>query len=95
MTQGRPLAEWTEEDGPVLWWKFPIDEAPYVGTPFDRGHTVELHTWDTADGPRVAFRTAIGGWPGYHTHWTPIPPAPSAEMPAETALSEIAQRTKP
>lgn len=29
----RPLAEWHEEDGPALWWKFPINEAPWCGTP--------------------------------------------------------------
>jgi hypothetical protein len=45
----RPLREWHEEIGPALWWRFPIEEAPFCGDP--------------------------GGddWPGYHTHWTPIP----------------------
>lgn len=28
-----PLAEWGEEDGAVLWWRFPVDEPPYVGSP--------------------------------------------------------------
>lgn len=45
----RPLDEWHEDYGDVLWWRFPIVEPPYVGSP--------LH---------------VGGWPGYHTHWTPI-----------------------
>jgi hypothetical protein len=31
----RPLDEWSEERGPVLWWKLPIDEPPYCGTPLD------------------------------------------------------------
>lgn len=70
--EARPLSEWHEGIGPVLWWKFPITEAPYVGSPLDLGHTVELHTHDSAEGPRIAARTTIGGWPGYHTHWTPI-----------------------
>lgn len=30
-----PLSEWSEEDGDVLWWKFPVEEPPYVGTPLD------------------------------------------------------------
>jgi hypothetical protein len=30
-----PFDAWTEEDGNVLWWVFPIREAPYVGTPLD------------------------------------------------------------
>lgn len=32
-----PLAEWHEDDGPVLWWRFPVNEPPYVGTPLDQG----------------------------------------------------------
>lgn len=44
----RPLDEWHEDIGDALWWKFPVEEAPYCGSPLDTG------------------------WPGYHTHWTPI-----------------------
>jgi hypothetical protein len=29
----RPLADWHEDVGDVLWWRFPIEEAPYVGHP--------------------------------------------------------------
>jgi hypothetical protein len=32
----RPLAEWHEDFGPQLWWKFPIEEPPYAGTPLDQ-----------------------------------------------------------
>jgi hypothetical protein len=28
-----PFADWSEEDGDVLWWNFPITEPPYVGSP--------------------------------------------------------------
>ena len=31
----RPLDEWHEEMGAVLWWRFPVDEPPYVGSPLD------------------------------------------------------------
>lgn len=31
----RPFDQWTEADGPVLWWTSPITEPPYVGTPLD------------------------------------------------------------
>lgn len=31
----QPLDAWTEEDGPALWWKFPIEQPPYSGTPLD------------------------------------------------------------
>lgn len=31
----KPLDEWHEDDGPVMWWNFPVVEAPYIGCPFD------------------------------------------------------------
>jgi hypothetical protein len=71
----RPLSEWNEEDGDVVWWFFPMTEAPWIGTPNSLGHTVELHTQDGLE-PRICARATIGGWPGYHTHWTPLPPIP-------------------
>jgi hypothetical protein len=46
------LEDWGEAEGCVLWWRFPVDEPPYVGDP----------TWSD--------------WPGYHTHWTRLPPVP-------------------
>lgn len=49
LPEPRQLEEWGEDYGDVLWWKFPIEEPPYVGSPLDLS------------------------WPGYHTHWTPIP----------------------
>lgn len=44
-----PLDDWHEDIGPVLWWVFPVEEAPWCGSPGD------------------------SDWPGYHTHWTPLP----------------------
>lgn len=41
----RPLAEWHEDDGPVLWWRFPIEEPPYVGTPLDDDWPVCMKHW--------------------------------------------------
>lgn len=48
----RPKEDWHEDFGDVLWWKFPVEESPYVGNPL------------------------CSDWPGYHTHWTPLPPVP-------------------
>ena len=31
----QPLVEWCEDIGCVLWWKFPVDEPPYCGSPLD------------------------------------------------------------
>jgi len=72
--RARPLAEWHEDHGPVLWWRFPVDEPPYVGTPHDLGRAVvvELRAWEGS----TQTSLMVGGWPGYHTHWTPLPPVP-------------------
>lgn len=87
----RPIAEYHEDMGAVLWWKFPITEAPYVGSPNDLGQEVVIrmptvgHCIANVDrdlspnamkpkkitNPGGTF--FVGGWPGYHTHWTPIP----------------------
>jgi hypothetical protein len=66
------ISEWTEDDGPVIWWKFPLTEAPYIGSPLDTGHTVEVVTRFYHGGEIVekTSRHQVGGWPGYHTHWT-------------------------
>lgn len=55
MTTARPLSEWTEDNGDVLWWRFPVTETPYIRSPLSLGYN---------------------GWPGYHTHWTPLPEIP-------------------
>ena len=30
-----PVEQWHEDDGFCLWWKFPINEPPYSGSPLD------------------------------------------------------------
>lgn len=29
----QPLDEWHEDDGDVLWWTWPVVEAPWCGSP--------------------------------------------------------------
>jgi hypothetical protein len=85
MTQAKifPFSAWSEDDGPVLWWSFPINEPPYIGTPNDCGHTVEV-TLRAHDVDKL-MRADVGGWPGYHTHWSriPVPESPVGELTAE------------
>jgi len=84
----RPLEEWHEDMGPMLWWKFPIEEEPYVGSPLDVGFTVQFdmemtmrtHTDPEGEDAKFTCRRDVGGWPGYHTHFTPIP---QPEAPAD------------
>jgi hypothetical protein len=63
----RPFSEYHEDMGNVLWWKFPIEEPPYCGSPLDLGHPICV----TVNGTDSFYN--IGGWPGYHTHFTPLP----------------------
>lgn len=50
-----PLDEWHDDDGPVLWWKFPIAEPPYAGTPNDSdwpGYHTHWTRIDLPEGPK-------------------------------------------
>lgn len=101
----RPIEEYHEDMGDVLWWcweKIPaaegvpgtegrgrwLGEPPYVGSPLDLGQEVliETCTYSLVNGTTEqvrpyqgtsAQRVNIGGWPGYHTHFTPLPPFPT------------------
>ncbi len=35
-SEARPIRDWTESNGIVFGWTFPITEPPYVGTPNDK-----------------------------------------------------------
>lgn len=72
MSRARTFDEWHEDHGTVLWWRLPICEPPYVGSPLDLGYTVETH------GPHgLIARGNVGGWPfsgdEASLFWVPIP----------------------
>lgn len=33
--KARPKKEWHEDYGHVVWWKFPVEEPSWIGTPND------------------------------------------------------------
>lgn len=74
-----PLCDWHEDMGDVVWWCWRDDawlgEPAYIGSPLNLGYTVECHT-QAQNGSAPAARFMVGGWPGYHTHWTPHPAFP-------------------
>lgn len=49
--QPRPLEEWGEDYGDVLWWVFPIEEPPYVGSPLDENWPGYHTHWTPIDVP--------------------------------------------
>jgi hypothetical protein len=72
----RPLSEWHEDHGDVVWWSLDqtgkwLSEPAYIGSPLDLGRTYKLSIGD------AEFNVTLGGWPGYHTHWTPHPEVPA------------------
>jgi hypothetical protein len=54
------LEDWHEDQGPVLWWAFPIAEPPYAGTPLDSSwpgyhtHWTHFHVPDLALPPETS-----------------------------------------
>lgn len=59
----RPFAEWHEDHGSVLWWRFPIAEPPYVGNPLDLGFTIGAQLFDQFGDVIGTTRAEVGGWP--------------------------------
>lgn len=88
LTIPRPISEYHEDMGNVLWWCWRdgawLGEPPYVGSPGDCGFEVLVHvnvqTIIDVDLPATEIRHHVGGWPGYHTHFTPLPPMPRAVL---------------
>ena len=76
----RPIAEYHDDMGDVLWWAVPIVEPPWLGTPNTCGQRLEIHTtpalhteYGEPQDPRHVTTLFVGGWPGYHTHFSPLP----------------------
>lgn len=40
----QPINEYHDDDKVVLWWKFPVEEPPYVGTPSDADWVENYYT---------------------------------------------------
>jgi hypothetical protein len=66
----RHIDEWHEDIGQVLWWTFPVSEAPYIGSPLECARHAEI---EIADDVTLTIKDAIGGWPEYHEWFTPLP----------------------
>lgn len=55
----RPAVEYHEDYGTVLWWRLPIEEPPYVGSPLNTD-------WDDM---MICGQSRAE----YYTHWLPLP----------------------
>jgi hypothetical protein len=80
----RPFCDWHEDHCNVLWWRIPISEPPYVGTPLDLGFSVGAQLFDQFGDVLGTVRKDVGGWPfdesdQRHLWWTPLPDAKRIE----------------
>ena len=39
-----PIDQYHEDIGPVIWWKHPINEEPYIGSPLHSDWTEDYYT---------------------------------------------------
>lgn len=39
-----PAEKWDEDDGFVLWWRLPVEEPPYCGSPLCDDFTFDYYT---------------------------------------------------
>ncbi len=69
----RHIDEWHEDMGDVLWWTNPVTEPPYLGSLLSCGMAIEMSHYVGGEGEVKTLRTFVGGWPGYHEWWTPLP----------------------
>lgn len=42
LVHAKSIDEWHEDHGNCLWWKFPIMETPYVGSPLDVDFPIDV-----------------------------------------------------
>jgi hypothetical protein len=81
LTRIRAYCDWYEELGDVLWWRSPVSEAPYVGSPLDLGATWSMDVYNGRGeiiSERSDHRFQVGAWPFTdadipHLWWTPLP----------------------
>lgn len=81
----KPFHEWHEDIGDVLWWLWPIESAPYVGSPVCLGYSVEVEmtlatSQVTKEPVSTTLKTMVGGWPfdedqEHRLFWTYLPDA--------------------
>ena len=67
----RPLSEWHEDEGPVLWWVVPISEPPFCGTPLDDdwpGHQTHWTPLPRVIPPGQNHFSPNGAEPGSYVH---------------------------
>jgi len=51
----RPLAEWHDDRGAVLWWALGVGEPPYAGTPLDDDFPDHVTHWTPIPEPIEPF----------------------------------------
>jgi hypothetical protein len=66
-----PFKAWHEDDHDVLWWQFPIQEAPYIGSPL------------SSDWPFSEQDASALAWTRLVIPDPPSPPPPAGKEPSK------------
>jgi len=78
LTRPRPYCDWQEDHGDVLWWRIPVREHPYLGSPLCLGFQVAARLYNQFGDEIGTTHSNVGGWPfdeadERHLWWTPLP----------------------
>lgn len=85
----RPRAEWHEDDGPALWWKFPVEEPPYAGSPLDDGFPDYVTHWTPIDVPQEPTEPVAPGGRLHVALWDAISNFARAYGSTERQMSAV------
>ncbi|MBI6727217.1 hypothetical protein YA0089_26745 [Pseudomonas viridiflava] len=53
LTRVRPRSVWAPSDGPVLWWKLPVESPPFLGVPSDDLCLPDFSHWTPLPSPSI------------------------------------------
>ncbi|AJR24528.1 hypothetical protein [Sphingobium sp. YBL2] len=87
----RRFAEWHEDHRDVLWFRSPIGEPPYCGSPLDLGRAMAVEISIGREHFEFAPRDT-GGWPFEqedepHLWWLPLPDAGEVQSAIDTVIA--------
>ncbi|SES02272.1 hypothetical protein [Sphingobium sp. YR768] len=86
----RHFHSWAEEDGDVLWYRHPISEPPYFGSPVCLGRTMLVEIYIGREQFEFPAQQT-GGWPfdeddEQYLWWIPAPNGNAVQAAIDAAL---------
>lgn len=87
----RPFSEWHEDHRDVLWFRHPICEPPYCGSPLDLGRSACVSLTVGREQVEDVSLGNVGGWPfdeedEPNLWWLPLPDSSAVDAAIRAAL---------